>query len=305
MGATACLAIGCGDDGAPARDAGAVDAGERTDGAGGDATVAGCMPPALAPMPEDMSGACCYRVSNEDRLDAPELRLAALVLSAPASVRNVVIDALLRDYLDGELMNWMVSLTITGSTVTMTTGAGERHADGTFSFIVGDAPGPGDPNRWDPLTATGSISGETFSTAPIRDTLTVPVQDVDGGVLAELPLRDATLVSATLSEGRTCIGTRAPRSYRTGDGTIEGYMTVADAMNVTLDTDSLMATFCDVLRGQPTAGTNCAEPRSTWTVPPDSTCDASGCSMGGCTPDVCNAWRITAELAAHGVEITP
>ena len=297
--------LGCGDDGAGPSDAGTHDGGSDA-AATTDAGPIVCMPPMLAPMPETMFGPCCARASNAERLDAPELRLAALVLTSPASVDNVLVEALLREHLDAERLNWLLSLSITGSTVTLTTGSGTRHEDGTFSFVMGTAPGPGDPDRWNPLTATGTIEGETFSTMRIPGTLTVPIHSEDRTRLyAELPLRDATLAMATLSESRTCIGFRAPRAYGTGDGRLEGFMTVEDAKVVRLTTDTLMDSFCNVLRAQIGAADNCETPQSEWSVPPDSTCDETRCTIGGCTPDTCNAWHMTAEIAAHGVEITP
>ena len=291
------LGIGCGDD-----DGGGTDGGTT----GGDTGVAMCSPPDMAPMPEGMMGACCYRVSNADRLDAPEMRLAGIRVTEPAPLNNVVIQQLLRDALDAELFNWIFASTITGSDISIQTGYGERNADGTFSFVMGAAPGPGAADRWDPVTATGTITGEVVTTMPVMESLTVPVlEEGTDTVVTELPLRGLTLEMATLTEDRSCIGTRGPAAYRTGDGTLHAYITVEESKDVLIDTEALMATLCDLLRGQATEGTNCIEPQDTWTVPPDSTCDASGCTQGGCDATTCNAWRVTAEFAAHGVEITP
>ena len=298
---TLSLAVGCGDDDGTTGDGGMVGIDANVDG--GPIT---CMPPDMAPMPEGMTGACCYRVSNADRLDAPEMRLAGIRVTQPTPLNNVVIQQLLRDALDAELFNWIFESTITGTDISVRTGYGERSADGTFSFVMGVAPGPGDADRWDPVTAMGTITGEIVTTMPVSETLTVPVlEEGTTTVVTELPLRGLTLEMATLSEDRSCIGTRGPAAYRTGDGMLTAFIDVEESKSVLIDTEALMATLCDLLRGQATEGTNCVEPQDTWTVPPDSTCDATGCTAGGCTPTTCNAWQVRAEFAAHGVEITP
>lgn len=272
---------------------------------GGSATPANC--PMSAPDHDLMCGACCFLASNADRLDMPMLRLTALRPTAPSSLSNAVVRGLLTSALDEERFNWIYRVEISGSSLTAEMGYGERNPDGTFSFVSGVAPAPGDPNRWDSVTATGTLSGDTISTDPLDVLVDVPIFESAGSdmITAEFPQRQLQINGLTLSHDRSCVGERRTSSYSTDSGSLTSYITVEDAKGApavvgpTLDT-----TLCMFLAGRSSDMGNCDDmPQTDWPVPPDSTCDDTGCTLGGCTPATCNAWQIKAELGAHGIDI--
>lgn len=290
------MAAGCGDDGG----------GDDTDGGmtGGDAAATVMCPPD-APDRESMMGACCYREPNTGaRAEAPEFRLTNVALQSPASLNSGVVHGLLRNALNRELFNWIFRIEISGTNATITTGYGQRNDDSTFSFVMGGAPAPGDPNRWDPVTAPGTIGGETVMTEPLDGSITLPIFEEDGTTLStELPLRSLELNMATMSEERSCIGIRRPGGYQTDQGMLTAYIMVEDA-KVT-DVAALTTTLCNFVASVPSGGDCDTTPQSEWNIQPDSVCDDTGCSMGGCNPAAdCNAWQVTSEFAAHAVEIT-
>jgi len=295
------LALGCGDDDGMMTE---TDAGPSGSDGGGE-TPANC--PAEAPDRDQMQGACCYRVSNADRMDMPEYRLSGLKILTPTSLSNAVVRGLLTSALDEERFNWIFRGAVTGTDVAVETGYGERNEGGTFSFVMGGAPAPGDANRWDPITLNGMLStSETITSEPYDGALTVPVFDTDGTTLtAEFPLQALELEMAQLSEQRSCIGERRASSYSTEEGLLTAYVTVEDAKGVSIVVgDTLNTTLCMFAAGMSSESGTCDDtPQADWAVPPDSMCDASGCTMGGCDASACNAWQITAEFAAHGVEI--
>jgi hypothetical protein len=285
---------GCGDDDGMTGDDGGTDGGSTN-----------CPDDPEVPNPAGLMGACCYRQSNADRLDAPEFRLAGLKLTAPMSLDSIIVRQLLTDALDFERFNWIFRLSISGSNVDVTTGYGERNGDDTFSFVMGGAPGPGAADRWDPLTATGTISGETVMTMAIGEPLTVPVFDETGTMLtAEFPLHDLVLTMATMSEDRSCVGTRSAARYETDAASLEAFIQLEQARDTRIVAPPIDTSLCMFLAGMASDAGNCETAQDTWLVPPDSTCDAAGCSFGGCEPATCNAWQVRAEFAAHSVEIT-
>ncbi len=287
------LTGGCGDDG-----------GGTTPTDSGTSTPC----PRTSPDREGMMGACCYRVRNEGaRLDAPEMRLAELKVTAPTSLSNTLVRSLLKSALDDERFNWIFRSAVTGGDIAIETGYGERNADATFSFASGTAPSPGDANRWNPVTLTGTIADEVVMTGALDGAMTVPVFDDDGVTLtAEFPLRGLALTSVTLTEDRSCIGSRNSVQYTTDSGLLEAYITVEEAKTVPIVVGSTLdTTLCMFVAGRSSEEGTCDDtPQADWPVPPDSMCDTSGCSMGGCDASDCNAWHLTSEFAAHGVEIT-
>ncbi|MCS6798813.1 MAG: hypothetical protein NZ898_09820 [Myxococcota bacterium] len=290
-----------------------TDAGPRDTGTGDGSSPVRCPTGERIPDPGGLMGACCYRASNATRLDAPELRLSGIDIQAPSSLGTAVVDALLAMTLDEERFNWLIDLTIEGTTATIRTGYGRRMPGPTYAFAMGDAPAPGDPNRWNPVTVTGTLGAEdTVSAPPLSGAFTVPIFDEMDRLTLELPLRNLELQRMKLSEGRSCVGRRRTTSYDTNDGNLVAFMTVeeADAGRVMVGT-TLNTTLCMLAAGLSTRMGTCADtPRAEWMVRPDSLCNDSGCrrnAMGMtdvCDPmTTCNAWQIVSEFAAHGVEI--
>jgi hypothetical protein len=282
--------------------------------------------PMTAPPPANQMGPCCARASNASRLDAVELRLAAIRLRAPnGTLTSGALRALLNQAFDAETFNWLIQTvgapTSGNGPATIRTGYGKRAADGTFSFAMGEAPPEGgDPARWDPLEVMGTFTGDTFSAPPLPGVLIVPVfNDMTGELIVELPLYNLAITEATLTEGRTCIGRRLATNYDTSAGTIEAYIRVADARarRVVYGT-TLNASLCAIIAGSLADPNYCTDrPQAMWMAKPDALCaDGSACRANAagmtdvCDPDTdgeggCNAWRLVGEIAAQGVEITP
>ena len=303
------FSIACGDD----------------DGGGGtDAAVAedsGVAPPKcpsgdLIPDDDGLMGACCYRVSNADRTDNPEYRLSALSISKPESISGPIRNALTKA-IDEERFNWLLRVQNAGAdgAITLQTGFGKRNnSDVTFSFANGDAPCidpevtecPDEVNRWDPLNIDATLTGESFSAPTVEGEFTVPILENDGvAVVLELPLRSFTVNMATMSEERSCIGRRIGNSYNTDDGSLQAYVTVADAAAGMVEVPPISTSLCNVLAGRPVANDECTDvPKSEWPVPADAFCDNTGC-VDTCEVADCNAWKILGGFTAHGVEITP
>ena len=268
---------------------------------------AGGDPPCA--LPEVQSGACCYRESNASQLSAPELRIAYLDLEQPPVLASPIIANILNEAVREERFNWLIRLEGADGDgpVTITTGYGRKTGD-SFAFAMGDADPPGDANRWDPESIEGTLTGENVTTGALGDVFTVPVQEDDGSVILELPLRGFRLVNATLSEDRSCIGRGVTATrYDASAGSVETYITVADAQAGEVNAGGINATLCNILRGALGDGTNDCEatPREMWDTPPNSTCDEAGaCTFGGCDANTCNAWQVVGGFAAHGVAIT-
>lgn len=295
--------VGCGDD----------DGDDTT--TGGDMGPAGDMGPpeavacpADAPNPDELMSPCCFRVSNADRPDNPEFRVTNLQISEPegTALTSGAVLNILALAVEEERFNWLMRATVSGTDVTVETGYGEWDgATSTYNFVDGAAPAPGDPNRWNPITIEGTLSGDTFSAPPVPGSFTVPIFDESGENLdLELPLNSFEVISATFSEDRTCIGTRVSdgagyRNYETA-GDVRTYITVADAeiSNVT----QLGTTLCNLI-----SGSDCeADATADWRNTPNALCDSEGNCTAGCdyaaTMD-CNAWEIRGQFAAAGVEI--
>ncbi len=290
---------GCGDDDGPPPP---VDSGmPMTDGGSSE------DPPCA--LPEVQSGACCYRESNASQLSAPELRIAYLDLEQPPVLASPIIANILNEAVREERFNWLIRLegADADGPVTITTGYGRKTGD-SFAFAMGDADMPGDPNRWDPESIDGTLTGEAVTTGALGDVFTVPVQDDDGSVILELPLRGFRLVNATLSEERSCIGRGITATrFDSSAGSVETYITVEDAKAGQVNAGGITATLCNILRGALGDGLNDCEdtPREMWATPPNSTCDEAGaCTLGGCDATTCNAWQVVGGFAAHGVAIT-
>ena len=296
---------GCGDDDGDTTDSTPpMDMGDT----GTDAGPVEVLCPQNVPNPDEQMLPCCYRVSNADRLDAPEFRVTNLQISEPAgtalvspSVLNILAQAV-----EEERFNWLMQATVVGNEVTVNTGYGEYdEATGVYSFVDGVAPGPGDPDRWNPVVIMGTLEGDTFSAPPVPGAFAVPIFNETGDALdLELPLNSFEVISATFSDDRSCIGERVDgrqlyQNYVTG-GQVRTFITVEDA-RISIVTQLAGASLCNLISGADCDATAPAD----WRSPPDGFCDAGGvcdsCDFAA-TGD-CNAWEIVGSFAAAGVEI--
>ena len=303
--------IACGDD-----DGGVVpDAGDPSD-AGETPTDGGSDPvevcPDDGPDPEGLMGECCYRHSNADRLANPEFRVSGLNITRPASLGNVIVQSALKTSLEDELFNWLIRLEGLGESddVRIVTGYGARNEDATFSFADGNAPEPGDPNRWDPSeTDQAMLDGETVSTPLINEFISLPIFEEDEVTVSlELPLTTIELIRMEMSVDRTCVGERTRPRYDTSHAEVRTFVRIEDSKG-TVNFPGLSAQLCNFIRGHAAYEGDCEEvPVADWTYKPDAICEEDGCreaNEGECaTPDTCNAWTVQAQFAAHGVEIT-
>jgi len=263
-------------------------------------------------------GLCCYRTSNAARHDAPQYRIAALDILQPITLGSVLIRGLMNGAIDEERFNWLFSVTgaAADGDVTLETGFGKRNADATFSFASGDATAPGDANRWDPQTLTGTLAGESISAPALAGTFTVAMLNADGSVALELPLQAFEVVNMSMTEMRSCLGNRRSRSYCTDDASLQAFITIGDAQAGVVDLPPINTSLSNFIRGKfsytgdcmtdtdPTTG-----PPAGWTVPPDARC-AGGICTETCTPgadlsdaSTCNAWKVLADFAGQGVTI--
>ncbi len=199
--------------------------------------------------------------------------------------------------------------TVTGTDVEVVTGYGEWDCEtSTYSFVDGVAPtdGGGDPDRWNPITISGTLDGDTFSAPAVAGAFTVPIFDESGENLdLELPLNSFEVISATFSEDRTCIGERIDdgagfMNFATA-GDVRTFITVADA-EVSIVTQLAGTSLCNLI-----SGADCeTDATGDWRNTPNAICDADGNCTAGCdfaaTMD-CNAWEIRGQFAAAGVEI--
>ena len=308
--AIAGLAFGCGDDdGVDPVDSGTSDSGGGETDSGppedGAVPVANC--PDGQPDQEGLMGGCCYRAANTgDRAAAPEFRVAGLVISAPGSLSNILIAGALQNALDEERGNWVMRIegADADGEITITTGYGARNEDATFSFTMDAAPAPGEPGRWNPVSGTGTLTGEEITVPAIPAGFTVPIFE-DGELSLELPLQALEITSLEMSENRSCVGSRGPARYVTG-GSLSTFITVEAAKARRVEIPPISNSMCNLIAGMSSFEGDCDErPQAEWMVPPNSTCNEDGtCTAGGCAPADCNAWQITSDFAAQGVEIT-
>jgi hypothetical protein len=162
---------------------------------------------------------------------------------------------------------------------------------------------------WAPVTLMGTITGETVMTGAFDGALTVPIFNEEmTTVQIELQLEHMSVLSSTMSESRSCIGTlRNAVTFDTA-ATLGGFVTVASARAGMIMYPGIEASLCGVVAGSLLDPAYCDQPQADWMVQPDSICDASGCQrngMGGtCDPaTTCNAWYLEADFAAVGVDI--
>jgi hypothetical protein len=185
----------CGDD--SSADSGMLDSTTS------DTMVADTAPPNPC-WAEDLSPPCCYSRSNTDRLDNPQLKfvdfdsLLPEALSSSAAAFGVTqatrLDALMFGFeLQGAAEDGPITLKI-GSLLKET-------VDGAtvYSWPDGNAPGPAEATRWDPVLVPGTIAGGVVSSEVVARELTVPFFDQDRVSTSELVLLDSQMVSPDVS----------------------------------------------------------------------------------------------------------
>ncbi len=310
------MALGCGDDDSTT-DASTEDSGGGDTGGGDTGGEDGSTPEvscgAIAgvdtPDPDSRVGACCSRVKNTDKQEAPELRLIWLGITEPSVLTSTsVAGGLLNQALEAELFNWLLQVEVDGTTANITTGLGWRQADGTFQFANGDAPtdNGGEATRFDPISITGTMEGEVLSAPAFEGTFTVPVFDEmnPDEIVLELPLQGFEIEMATLSDERSCVGNRVnARRYNTDAGSLTTFLTIEDTVDAEVNTTALQTTVCNLLAGLNGEDETCADtPRADWPSAPNASCTAGVCNTT-CSGEECNAWQVSGGFAAHGVEI--
>lgn len=322
------LTIGCDDDGNDnTPDAGPGDDGgmqcpppppELPQGTRPDVSAVECpSDDRTTPAPEEQMGTCCWRHSNADQLDSPELRLTYINIVAPvgATLTQLPVWTVLNRALQEQSFNWLVRVEGADGDgpITITTGFGRRTSDGTYAFSSGEA--EGDPASWCPVSIDGTITGETVSSERYDGSLTVPIFDEEGeNVQLELILRNIEITEATLGEDRSCIGWKTSRNYAYHpEGLLRGFIEVDAAKTGMIDVPGLTTTICTALAGTALGELDYCDtvPQSEWNTKPDSLCDETGCRQNTpcetdvCDPDTtCNAWALVAHFAASGVDIT-
>ncbi|MEM9193478.1 MAG: hypothetical protein AAGF12_30165 [Myxococcota bacterium] len=286
------LAAGCGDDDGSTPDSSTTDA-------QADATAMTVCPDD-GPDADGLMGPCCFRKSNAATPDALEFRMAGIAVSQPTSLASPVVEGVLSTALNSELFNWLLTAQITGTDVMITTGFGRRANDSTYSFD--------DTGMFPPVNITGALNGESITTPAVEGSVDLPVFTEDGMTLQiVLPIANVEITNMTLTEDRSCVGVFAAGSYRTMDGSVQGFITVDDAKSGVVAIGSVNTSLC-ALTAQ-TGDMSCDDvPQAMWQSKPDSLCmgDPITCTQGGCDPDTeCNAWQLVAGFSAHGVEVTP
>ena len=163
-----------------------------------------------------------------------------------------------------------------------------------------------------PITVPATVTGNTFSTTPMPGVLNVPIF-IPGGSVVLLPLNNTSLHNVTISPDGNCIGQvntfsiqppdcvdpqasgQASCSRWHSDGTLGGYITIAQADNVpivTLGGESL----CYLLSGQG----NGATPQKCATGVKGDYCSTTGKAC----PGTGDSFWLSAQFAASAVNIT-
>lgn len=255
-----------------------------------------------------LSGTCCFRKSNADDENSPELRLSSIKLAEPAALSSPVIVSALQSFLDAETFNWLVRFDDLDGSPTFTTGFGERNSDNTFSFRASD-------DEFAPAEGAGMFSGENFTTSQVDQTIVVPILDAETlEPTVKFVLTALQIESAQLSEDRSCVGSRIGKTFDASKGGLSAFITLADAKPARVTIAGAFDTsLCDLLAGMLTPEYDeakvCLGDQATWTNPPNSKCENGTCTHDPgdesvCSKADCNAWYLEAAFAAQGVEIT-
>jgi len=267
-------------------------------------------PSSMVPSPEEQMLPCCYRYSQADQQDTPEMRLRFIQIDEPAMspIASTAVETVLNTGLQEETFNWLFRTTgaAMDGPIEISTGYGVRNTDGTYTLGSAEYP---------PIMLPGTLTGESVVTDTVLGPLDIPVFDETGTVLQlVLTLRSVRVIEANMTDMRNCIGTRRGNSFTT-DASLEGFIAVEDALEGMINVPPIMSTLCSVIAGELATPLGmmplCDRPRSEWDALPDSLCEADGCtanpagSTSVCDPlTTCNAWRLLANFAAVGIEIT-
>ncbi len=270
-------------------------------------------PPAMvtcstnAPMPETQMGACCYRQDQASQLDAPEMRIRHITLTAPAGspLTQTLVGNILNRALEEESFNWLFRVEGAGDEgpVEILTGFGRRDADGTYRFS---------PSEYPTARIPATLTGQRVQSEVFDGSVTVPVLTEDGSaVQVELTLRNLQIVDSFYTADRNCVGGWPDGRNTVESAVLTGYIAVADSRMGMIEIPPVMTTVCSAIAGGLTNGAYCDQPQSCWQVQPDSLCDATGCRRNtGCMTDVCdpnttcNAWFLAGSFAAQGIQIS-
>lgn len=196
--------------------------------------------------------------------------------------------------------------------------------------------------RWNAVDATGSITGNDIMSDPSTQGFSVPVFNeaellATGNLVVdlELPLQALELDNMTVSTNRSCVGDRLCNEDSCGDllcssyddqmGDVTTYIGTVGAEAAVIQVPPLDGVSLCALIGGSLNTVGCTPPAtrccgatdpSTWpSDSPDSYCDSmtgactqdpgngSVCGPSG-SPELCNAWQLTGNFAAHGVTNT-
>lgn len=181
---------------------------------------------------------------------------------------------------------------------------GQGLIDGQFRYYAGNAPAMGGAaTRWDPVSTTAMTMGDRVTTGTLSGTVRLPIFDMSGALLTELPLENASMRNVLLACDRRCIGAgqlsggrfnECSSNWQTADGmspfgTIDAVITAAAAR--TVNVSALSTTLCNLLAGLPADAGCDMTPQAMWPRQPDA--------MAGGMP----GYRLTAEFAAISARI--
>lgn len=314
----ALLSTGCSNGGG--NDAG-TDTGTVTDTGSGQV----CNQDSGFLEPSDDAGAC-YRATRCDMMPFcparvvnpamhPRFVMTKIDIQTPVSLGSAgAVGGILNGAIGDGAFFWGIDLDLgtmrmrTGSLGMTTAAVGTGFLESNFTFVTGAAPtgdGGALANRWDPITANVTLTGESF-TSEITPLITIPVFGTDAArmLLAELPLRNARMRDVQMGSNRNCVGLARgdfnsclARLWNTSAGAmgampygiLEADLAVEDTRNVPVA--SLGNNLCFFV-----AGTDCTMPMTAWAHPPDAMIN------GSATP---NAWHVVANFSAVSAHIAP
>lgn len=302
--------------------------GGNTDGGDMDASDMGASTPCadgFVPPDPDAAVTTCYRATTcdggafcpavvQNNPMRPIFRITQLAPRRPATLATPALTAVLNPAIAQGRFGWGIVLDLTAMTIR--TGAlqpgvmpqmGTGLLGATFQFYNGNAlmldGGAGSPTRWDPIMGSITVMGDNVSTPMPVGQITVPAFDeMTGALLTELPIRNARLTSVRMTSDHNCIGLgRATFNSCQASawvmldptmmpyGTIEGDLSVDDAMNVTVQ--NLGQLYQILVGGAPCV----ANPMGMGCTPPDT-------AIGGSTTP--NAWHLVSDFTAVSANIS-
>lgn len=332
LGALSAGVFACGPGSSTADTGSGGDAGTETGAETGSSECTSDMPMSVDERPTpggcvgftqcktDGMGFCPAQITNS--ADRPQFAITQIDVATPMSLRGAVGN-LLNSAIGAGNFLWGIDVNVTGNMVR--TGAvqqgfmrvpGQGFLQQTLQFVSGGAPTTmgGMANRWDPIMAGITVTGDAFETTSVP-VITVPVYNEPDPMtgtqtlLTELPLRNAKFAQVNMRSMRNCIGLTRPgfsynscgsRQWQTGvtaaagadpfGGRMEADISVDDARNIPLPSIGPGVTLCNII-----AGVDCAmRPQSEWTTQPDR-------MVNGSTTN--NAWHLVANFAAVGIRI--